>query len=69
MMMQPLTLPLNEGGIFCHTKLVPEVHKFSKGQRLSQYIYYLLINTNALQLDGTSLDHVFDEVIFHLNML
>jgi hypothetical protein len=69
MMLQPLTLPLGEGGIFCHTKLVPKVHKFSKGQRLSQIIYYLLISTNVLQLDGTSLDHVSDEVIFYLNML
>jgi hypothetical protein len=64
-----LTFPLSEGGIFCHTKLVLEVHKFSKGQRLSQNIGYLLISTNVLQLDGMSLDHVSDEMIFHLNML
>jgi hypothetical protein len=68
MILQPLTLPLSEGGIFFHTKLVPEVYKFSKGQRLSQYICYLLISMNVLQLDDTSLDHVFDEVLFHLNM-
>jgi hypothetical protein len=64
-----LLFPLSEGHIFCHTKLVPEVHKFSKGQRLSQNICYLHISTNVLHLDGTPLDYVSDEMIFHLNML
>jgi hypothetical protein len=64
-----LLFPLSEGHIFYHTKLVLEVHKFSKRQRLNQNICYMLISTNVLQLDGMSLDHVSDEMIFHLNML
>ena len=46
-MLQNLTLPLSEGDILSYTKLVPKVHNFSKGQRLSQSVCYLLISTNV----------------------
>ena len=68
-MLQNLTLPLSEGDILSYTKLVPKVRKFSKGHRLSQNVCYLLISTNVLQFDGTSLYHVSDKVMFPLNML
>ena len=62
-------MSLSDGDILSDTKLVSKVHKVFKGQRLSQNVCYLLINTNVLQFDDTSLDHVSDKVIFQLNML
>ena len=63
-----LTLPLNEGDILCHAKPKSEVPILPHGQRLSRHIYNLLINSNVLKSYRTSLDHVSDEVILHINM-
>ena len=44
-----LTLPLSEGIILCHSKLVSEVPILHHRQRLRYPICYLLISTNVLR--------------------
>lgn len=70
-MMLPLssTIPLNEGGILCHAKLVREVYELCPRQQLNQDICYLLICRNVLKSYSSFVDHISDEVISHLNVL
>lgn len=69
MLPQTSTLPLNEGGIICHAKLVPEVYKLRPREWLGQNIYYLLICGYVLESNNSFLHHVSNEVISHLNVL
>ena len=56
MLPQTSTLPLSEGRILCHAKLVPEVYELCPGQRLGQDIYYLLIYRNVPKSYNSSVD-------------
>jgi hypothetical protein len=69
MLPQASTLPLSEGGIICHAKLVPEGYELFPRQRLGQDIYYLLIYKNVLKSCSSSLDCISNEVISHLDVL
>jgi hypothetical protein len=66
---QTSTLPLREGDILPHTKLVPEVKKLHSRQRLGENVCYLLIYGYVLKLPCSLLHHVLDEVIFYLKLL
>jgi hypothetical protein len=55
MLPQTSTLPLSEGDILCHTKLVSEVHKIFSGQLLGQNVCSLLISRNVLKYNSSSL--------------
>jgi hypothetical protein len=48
------TLPLNEGDIMHHAKLVLEVNKLHFGQRLGENFYYILIYGYVLPLPSAS---------------
>jgi len=63
------TLPLSEGDILHHAKLVSEVYKLRPRQRLGENVRNLLICGYALELYCSLLYHVSDEVIFDLNVL
>jgi hypothetical protein len=63
------TLPLSEGDILHHTKLVPEVFKLHLRQRFGENVCNLLICGYVLELHCSLLYHVSDEVVFDLNML
>ena len=52
-----------------NSKLVLEVLKLHSFKRLGQYIGYLLIHCNILELDCSSLHHVLDIVISYLDVL
>ena len=52
-----------------NTKLLPEVLKLHPSQWLRQYISYLFLHRNILELHCSSLYHIHDIVIFDLNML
>jgi hypothetical protein len=60
---QTSTLPLSEGDILHHAKLVPEVNKLRSGQRLGENVCYLLICGYVLKLHRFLLHHVSDEVL------
>jgi hypothetical protein len=66
---QTLTLPLSEGDILHHTKLVLEVNKLRSRKRLGENILYLLISGYVLKLHCSLLHHVSDEVIFDLKLM
>jgi len=63
------TLPLNEGDIMYHTKLVSEVYKLFPRQRLGENAHNILICGYVLELYCSLLHHVSNEVIFDLNVL
>ena len=63
------TFPLYKGSILHHAKLVPEVYELCPRQRLGQKIRYLLICRNILELYNSSVDHLSDEAISHLNVI
>lgn len=69
MLPQISTLPLNEGDILHHAKLVPEVKKLHHGQRLGHNVRNLLIYGYVLEPNCSLLHHVSDEVISNFNML
>ena len=52
-----------------NTKLLPEVLKLHSGQWFLQYISYLFIHHNILELHYSSLHHIPDIVILDLDML
>ena len=52
-----------------NTKLLPEVLKLHPSQWLHQYISYLFLCRNILELHCSSLHLILDIVIFDLNML
>lgn len=62
-------LPLNERGVLNKSKLVPEVYKLRIGQRLCKNISNLLISRNIMELHGSLLHHVMNEVVLDLNEL
>jgi hypothetical protein len=62
-------LPLREGDILHHAKLVSEVFKLRSRQRLGENVCNLLICGYVLELHCSLLQHVSDEVIFDLNEL
>ena len=51
------------------TKLLPEVHKLHSSQWLHQYISYMFLRHNILELHCSSLHHIPDIVILDLDML
>jgi hypothetical protein len=63
------TLPLREGHILHHTKIVSEVYKLHPRQRLDENVSNLLICGYVRELYCSLLHHVSDEVIFDLNVL
>ena len=63
------TLPLSEGGILCHAKLVSEVDELHRSQGLGKNICYLLFCRDILKTDGTFMNHVSEVVIPHLDVL
>ena len=63
------TLPLSEGDILHHAKLVSEVFKLHSRQRLGENVRNLLISRYIMELHCSLLHHVSDEVIFDLNMI
>ena len=68
-MLPNLTLPLSEGVVLSHTKLASQLHKLSQWQWLGQDISYMLARGYVLKLYNFSLDHVSDEMVFHVKML
>ena len=52
-----------------NTKLLPEVIKLQPSQWLHQYISYLFLHRNILELHYSLLHHIPDIVIFDLDML
>ena len=69
MLPQTSTLPLSEGDILNHPKLVPEVDELRPRQRLGHNVCNLLICRYVLESNNSSLHHVLDEGISDLNML
>ena len=65
---QTSTVPLSERGILRQTKLVSEVLKLRLRQRLSQHISGLLVNRYVPKAESSSLHHVPNIVIAHLNV-
>lgn len=64
----PSTLPLTQGGILHHTKLVPKVYKLCFRQKLGENVSYLLVRGYVLELHCSLLHHVLDEVVFDLQI-
>ena len=62
------TFPLTEESVFHHSHLVSEMNMLPSSQRIRENICYLLISRNVLQLYNSSLNIVFDEVVFDLNV-
>ena len=52
-----------------NTKLLPEVHELHSSQWLRQYISYMFLCRNILELHCSLLHHILDIVILDLNML
>ena len=52
-----------------NTKLLPEVLKLQPIQWLHQYIGYLFLRRNILELHCCSLHHILDIVVLDLDML
>ena len=52
-----------------NTKLLPEVLKLQPSQWLHQYISYLFLHCNILELQCSPLHHIPDIVILDLDML
>ena len=52
-----------------NTKLLPEVLKLQPSQWLRQYISYLFLRRNILELHYSSLNHIPDIVVLDLDML
>ena len=52
-----------------NTKLLPEVLELQPSQWLHQYIGYLFLRCNILELHCSSLHHIPDIVILDLDML
>ena len=52
-----------------NTKLLPEVLKLHSSQWFCQYISYLFLCCNILELHCSSLHHIPDIVILYLDML
>ena len=63
------SLPLGRNLDLENTKLLPEVLKLHLSQWLSQYISYLFVRRNILELHCSSLHHIPDIVILDLDML
>jgi hypothetical protein len=62
------TLPLNEGDILHHAKLVSKVYKLLPRQRFGENVHNFIICGYVLELYCSLLYHVSDEVIFDLNV-
>ena len=52
-----------------NTKLLPEVLELHSSQWLHQYINYLFLHRNILELHCSLLHHVSDKVVIDLNTL
>ena len=52
-----------------NTKILPEVLKLQPSQWLCQYIGYPFLRHNILELHYSSLHHILDIVISHIDML
>ena len=52
-----------------NTKLLPEVLELRSSQWLRQYINYLFLHRNILELHYSSLHHIPDMVVLDLDML
>ena len=52
-----------------NTNLLPDILKLHFGQRLIQHISYLFWHRNILEFYYSSLHHIPNIVIFHLNIL
>ena len=52
-----------------NTKLLPEVLELQPSQWLCQYISYLFLRRNILELHCSPLHHIHDIVVFDLDML
>ena len=52
-----------------NTKLLPEVIEIKPSQWLRQYISYLFLRRNILELHCSSLHHIPDIVVLDLDML
>jgi hypothetical protein len=63
------TLPLSEGDILHHDKLVYEVYKLFLRQRLGENVRNMFICGYVLKFYCSLLYHVSDEMIFDLNVL
>ena len=63
------SLPLGRNLDLENTKLLPEVHKLHSSQWLRQYISYLFLRHNTLELHWSSLHHIPHIVILDLDML
>jgi len=63
------TVPLSEGYILHHAKLVSELFKLLLRQRLGENVCNLLIYGYVLELHCSLLYHVSDEMIFDINLL
>ena len=58
-----LTLPLNKEGIQEQPQLIPELHKTVYAKCLGENFRHLLICLSVLQLDGSSLNTISQEVV------
>ena len=63
------SLPLGRNLDLENTKLLPEVPELHSRQWLHQYISYLFLHHNILELHCSPLHHIPDIVILDLNML
>ena len=63
------SLPLGGNLDLENTKLLPEVFKLYSRQCIFQYISYMFVRRNKLELHYSSLHHIPDIVIFDLDML
>ena len=52
-----------------NTKLLPEVLELHPSQWLHQYISYLFLRCNILELQFSPLNHILDIVVLDLDML
>ena len=52
-----------------NTNILSEVFKIHSGQWLSQYISYLFIHHNILELQCSTMHHIPDIVVFDMDML
>ena len=63
------TLPLTEESVLHHPHLVSKMNMLLSSQRRRENVCYLLINRSVLQLYNSSMNMVFYEVVFDLNIL
>ena len=66
---QNSSLPISRGLVLDHTKSFSEVLELHFGQRLGQYIGYLLVHFHILELYCSSLHHIPDIVELDLDVL